>query len=69
MGLRSPAKDLAVIYLPVGGEVAVKSDALVKGLKARWFNPRTGEWAVAKLNGNKKYVAPDTNDWALLFRK
>ena len=45
--------DLAMIYLPVGGEVRLKTDRLADGLKAEWFDPRTGKRKMAKDDSGK----------------
>jgi hypothetical protein len=60
--------DLAVIYLPAGGEVRLKTGRLVEGLKVEWFDPRTGKRRAARDNEGK-YRAPDEEDWVLVFRK
>jgi hypothetical protein len=60
--------DLAVLYLPVGGEVRLKADRLTEGLKAEWFDPRTGKRKDAKGDAGK-YRAPDEQDWVLVFRR
>ncbi|HKI33893.1 MAG TPA: DUF4038 domain-containing protein [Gemmataceae bacterium] len=60
--------DLAVIYLPVGGEVRLKADRLVEGLKAEWFDPRTGKRKQAREDAGK-YRAPDEEDWVLVLRR
>jgi hypothetical protein len=60
--------DLAVVYLPVGGEVKLRMDKLVDGLKVEWFDPRTGKRT--KASGDEgKFKAPGEEDWALVFRK
>jgi hypothetical protein len=54
--------DALVAYLPVGGTVQFKAEA-VKGLtRARWFDPRTGLWQSAA-----SYQAPDDKDWVLVL--
>ena len=58
---------LAVLYLPVGGEVQVKIGGLPVQ-RARWFDPRTGEWTEAGVPG-ECHTAPDDNDWLLVFDK
>lgn len=68
-GLRNRKGELAVIYLPTGGSVAVRPGALAEGLHARWYNPRTGEWIPASANANNTFAAPDNEDWALLHEK
>ncbi len=60
--------DVAVVYLPVGGELRVKADRLEEGLKAEWFDPRTGKRKDAKGDAGK-YRAPDEQDWVLVFRR
>jgi hypothetical protein len=68
MAMRTPTGDLAVIYLPAGGEVVVRPGALQAGLTARWFDPRAGEWAPAGSAADGSFVAPSADDWALLLR-
>lgn len=66
---KSGEGDLAVIYLPEGGTVKVKTDLLKKGLTARWFHPRTG----GLLEAGKVQKSPQTfkttdrNDWVLML--
>jgi hypothetical protein len=60
--------DLAVIYLPVGGEVRLKADKLIDGLKEEWYDPRTGKRKPARGDAGK-YRAPDEQDWVLVFRR
>jgi hypothetical protein len=66
MALRSPAHDLAVLYLPAGATVRIHEGSLREGLKLRWFNPRTGEWSDVAPPQDGSFVAPDRNDWVLL---
>jgi hypothetical protein len=67
-GLRSPKADLAVLYFTAGGQARVKPGSLAEDARARWYNPRDGQWADArKTNGS--YVAPDAEDWVLLIQK
>jgi hypothetical protein len=68
MAMRTAASDLAVVYLPAGGEVRLQPGALRPGLGATWFNPRTGEWTPATPGGGGSFVAADGDDWALLLR-
>ncbi len=68
-GLRSEGGDLAVVYFCAGGEVSIKEGALQKDLNAEWFNPRSGEWTPARPRENRTYVAPDGEDWTLVFRR
>jgi hypothetical protein len=69
LGLRSKDNDLAVIYVPAGGAVAITDGVLTKNLKARWYNPRNGQWTPAASATKNTFAAPDENDWVLLFRK
>ena len=65
---RSPDGNLAVLYAPVGGEIALAPGRLRDGLSARWINPRTGEPQPARAAGPGTYLAPDTNDWVLVIQ-
>ncbi len=69
VAMRSPARDLAVIYLSAGGEVGAKPEALRAGLEARWFNPRAGDWTPARPTAEGRFRAPDEDDWVLLFAR
>jgi hypothetical protein len=57
----------ALLYLPVGGKIAVHTEGLAKPLGARWFNPRAGTWAgeAAVTAATQVFEAPDDNDWVL----
>jgi len=60
----SPGNDLAMIYLPVGKSIALRTD-LFKGntLQGCWFNPRTGSYSsLETLQKNKitQFTAPET---------
>ena len=66
---RSEKGDLAVLYLPVGGEVRLKSGILRKGLQAKWFDPRTGRSTAAQPTGDNSFRAANELDWVLLLRK
>lgn len=68
-GLRSKSGDLAVIYFPAGGEVAVKAGTLEKGLIPQWYNPRNGEKTRAPGQKGDSFATPDGEDWVLLFQK
>jgi hypothetical protein len=69
VGMRSPAGDLAVVYLSAGGEVRVHAGALWEGLEAKWFDPRTGDWMPAPPAAEGGFRAPDRDDWALLLQE
>ncbi len=62
----SEAGDLAVIYLPRGGEVLLAQDLLRTSVNALWFNPRTGERSSPD---SGRYSAPDNEDWALVLQR
>jgi hypothetical protein len=70
----APAKsqegDLAVVYLPEGGTVRLKTSAIKKGAGARWYHPRTGGWLDAgKVEKSlQNFELPDRNDWILLLK-
>ena len=64
---RSQEGDLAVIYLPVGGLVKVKAHLLREGLRAQWFDPRTGKRVLALDKRENEFLAPDARDWVLLL--
>lgn len=52
--------NVAMVYLPVGGEVIIKANVT----NGEWFNPRTGQRQAAKSEQNK-FRAPDEKDWVL----
>jgi len=54
-------------YMPVGGEIKLRTEGLKPPLAARWFNPRTGAWSLQRaVSGDTPSLrAPDTNDWVL----
>lgn len=56
-----------LVYMPVGGEVKLRTEGLKPPLAARWFNPRTGAWSLGKaVSGDSLTLSPpDTNDWVL----
>ncbi|MGQ9588888.1 MAG: apiosidase-like domain-containing protein, partial [Planctomycetota bacterium] len=64
---RSEAGDLAVIYAPAGGRIALARGILREGLRAEWFDPRTGRRPPAA-PGDGVYIAPDAQDWILVVR-
>ena len=63
---RTPARDCAVIYLPVGGTVRIHTGSLRRGLTAEWFDPRTARRRAAQ-NLRGRFTAPDARDWVLVF--
>jgi hypothetical protein len=66
---RSEKRDLALLYLPVGGSVALRPDVLAPGLRAEWFDPRSGERSAAKEAAARTFAAPDDKDWVLLLHR
>jgi hypothetical protein len=62
--------DWAVIYLPRGGEVSLRAERLKRPARARWFDPRAGEWREAgELQGERHaFRSPDDRDWVLDLR-
>jgi len=64
---RSESGDLAVIYLPVGGRVRLKEGVLRDGLRAEWFDPRTGRRTIIQGPLGTDFLAPDQQDWVLLL--
>lgn len=60
----SEAGDLAVVYLPRGGEVSLNPDLLSTALSGFWFDPRTGGRTPT---GAGTYTAPSNEDWALVL--
>ena len=53
---------------PVGAEVALKNGVLKDGLRAEWFDPRTGRRRPAKAFAANRYRTPDSEDWVLVLR-
>jgi len=66
----SSAQDgVTLLYLPVGGTVRLRAEALVGARTACWFNPRTGQYtAPTPLPADALFTAPDANDWLLTLR-
>jgi hypothetical protein len=65
---RSERGDLAVVYLPLGGELKLRPGILADGLEAEWFDPRTGRRAPATPESPNTFRAPEEQDWVLLLR-
>jgi hypothetical protein len=61
------ADEWLLAYMPVGGELKIRTEGLKPPLAMRWFNPRTGFWSLqtAVLDDRPSLRAPDTNDWVL----
>ena len=66
---RSERGDLAVVYLPRGSEAKLRSGILAEGLRAEWFDPRTGERTPAAAEAPNTYRAPAEQDRVLLLHK
>ena len=64
----TPEGDQALAYLPVGGTVELDRTRLekVQG-RARWFDPRKGEFRPAAAEAKGRFVAPDGQDWVLVL--
>jgi len=66
------AGDLAVAYLPNGGEISLRVEGLLRPATAKWFDPRRGTWRNAGTIRQKqtahKLTAPDKRDWVLDIR-
>jgi hypothetical protein len=63
--------EMAVVYLPKGGEFQLNAQALVLPTDARWFHPRTGAWSDAGslTESSQTFQAPDEKDWLLCIGK
>jgi len=61
------ADNWLLAYMPVGGEIKLRTEGMKPPLAARWFNPRTGAWSQQKaaLADTSSLRAPDINDWVL----
>ena len=59
-----------IVYLPTGGRATIK---LSEGkYRARWFNPRTGDFTEAGVATTPSWTSPDTldgEDWVLLLER
>jgi hypothetical protein len=72
LALASPERDLIVVYLPVGGVVALSIP--LEGYTAQWFDPVSGALQPASASGDG-LSAPDTlhaghpQDWVLVLRR
>jgi hypothetical protein len=65
---RSERGDLAVVYLPIGGELKLRPGVLAEGLTPEWFDPRTGRRTPATPEAPNTFRAPEEQDWVLLLR-
>ncbi len=64
---RSADGRLAVVYVPVGGEIAITPGVLKDGLKAQWYDPRSGAARPAEPGSEGRYQTPDEQDWVLVL--
>ena len=64
---KSDNGDLAVAYLPEGGDITLQTESLKRRAAARWFHPFTGGWLEAGSvdQSAQEFTAPDRNDWVL----
>jgi hypothetical protein len=56
---------VAVVYMPVGGTLALDLGALHTEGPAQWFDPRSGAWRPAALH--ETVTAPESGDWVLVI--
>ena len=61
---------LAVVYMPLGGEIEVNTTMLKRDVAASWFNPRTGhrKRLGRRPHGVHKFEAPSDEDWVLVIK-
>jgi hypothetical protein len=69
LAAQSEAGDLAVIYLPTGGDLVVALERLAADPQTEWFNPRNGQRSPALQMSPGRFVASDDQDWGLLVRR
>ncbi len=64
---RAQDGEWAMLYLPVGGKIAVRTESLANPRVARWFNPRDGTWVgeLAVTEAVQTFQTPDPEDWVL----
>jgi hypothetical protein len=63
-------KRLAVIYTPQADAILLQPEAISRPARARWFDPRSGEWTDAGrlTRQDPKFLAPDDQGWVLLVQ-
>jgi hypothetical protein len=74
---RTSKGNLAIAYLPEGGDVTIDVSALPSATRARWFDPTNGKYLPAEraslpTSGDHHFLPPGKNsagdaDWVLLF--
>lgn len=64
----TPNGGLALVYLPVGGTLELRS-GLLSATEAHWFNPRTGAMQPAGTPAGESWriMAPSEEDWLLVI--
>ncbi len=65
----SDDRSLIVAFTPYPQPIQFKTDVLPAGARARWFNPRTGQWTDAQAEGGATFRPPADGDWLLLIQK
>ncbi len=62
--------DTVVVYTPAGGSVSLTPSPLPSPARARWFEPRTGEWSdAASADGaSVTFQTPSDTDYLLVMR-
>ncbi len=60
----------AVVYLPVGQALELRTGGIAQPSEAAWIDPRTGNeiGAPAPIGARQEYTAPDERDWLLHIR-
>ncbi len=60
----------AVLYMPEGGAVSLRTESLKRPTRARWFDPAAGRWTDAGIvtEAVQSFTAPDRKDWLLELR-
>ncbi|MBZ0297913.1 MAG: DUF4038 domain-containing protein [Anaerolineae bacterium] len=60
---------ITVAYLPEGQTITLRTEALHDPERARWFNPRSGDWHDTTLVTlpEQTLTPPDTGDWLLVI--
>ena len=66
---RSEDGNLALIYLPQGGEIKLNTNNLRRASDMRWFNPSTGKYFPAGkvASDSLKMQPPGEDDWVLVI--
>ncbi|MCM8810917.1 MAG: glycoside hydrolase family 140 protein [Candidatus Omnitrophica bacterium] len=68
---KSEDDDFAIVYIPEGGMLSLKTDFIKRPAVAKWFNVRTGNFLNEIEISEKitKLKTPDSEDWILLISK